>query len=164
MHEQKLVVSGLPEKTFGKGDVLLKEGDPGVEVFVIKDGEISVVSAGKELFRTDAEGTVVGEISVLLAAEHTATVVAERETTVYVIEDLVDFFQGNPEACRSIAQTLAARVANMNRHFVEIRQELKDLHARQDEKGQWRSRLVGLIEKMDAFWGQNILPGGEAKS
>lgn len=161
MKEATLSVSGLPEESFKKGEVILLEGEVGTKVYVLKSGVISVRSLDNELFRTDREGTILGEISVLLAGKHSASVYAEEDCTLWVIEDLVDYFDKRPEAAINVARTLASRVVNMNRHFVEIHQEIAKLQE-SGSKGMG-SQLYKLMEKMDQFWGRDIFPA-KAKS
>ena len=92
---------------------------------------------------------------MLLDSNHTATVTAEEQTTFYVVDDLLKCFESNPTACLKVAQTLATRVMNMNNHFLEIKYEI--LQMQEDASSNRGGRLLTLVEKMDQFWGQDIL-------
>ena len=93
---------------------------------------------------------------MLLDSNHTATVTAEEQTTFYVVDELLNCFENNPTACLKVAQTLATRVMNMNNHFLEIKHEILQLQE-DASSNQGCGKLLTLVEKMDQFWGQDIL-------
>jgi hypothetical protein len=45
---------------------------------------------------------------------------------------------------------------NMNNHFLEIKHEILELQ-KNASPNQGSSKLLTLVEKMDQFWGQDIL-------
>lgn len=156
MNEFTFDVTGLKEQTFEKGEHVLEEGKDSQNVFILKEGNVVVTADGNELCKANAPGTIFGEISVLLDSNHTASVTAEEQTTFYVVDDLLQYFDSNPTACLKVAQTLATRVMNMNNHFLEIKHEI--LQTREiTSANQGNSKLLSLVEKMDQFWGQDIL-------
>jgi CRP-like cAMP-binding protein len=156
MGEETLSVYGLPERSVGAGEILLEEGGVGSTVYILKKGAIKVVADNdKVLYETDTAGTVLGEIAALLGCAHSATVRAETECIVQVIDDLDEFFNANPSACLSVARTLAARVVNMNEHFVELRAEIDALHHSEDDEKK-TGKLYELMVKMDEFWGRDV--------
>ena len=63
------------ETWFTEGECLCREGEPGDEVFVLLDGEVSVSHSGKAA-ATEGPGSCIGELAVLDPAPHEATVVA----------------------------------------------------------------------------------------
>ncbi|RYG64020.1 cyclic nucleotide-binding domain-containing protein [bacterium] len=79
-------------RTLGAGEVLVREGDPSLAVFVIKRGLVEVVletaTGGARVARCCYPGWLLGESSVLgeKAARCTATLRAARETEVWVID------------------------------------------------------------------------------
>ncbi|HCN08725.1 MAG TPA: hypothetical protein DIT01_12390 [Lentisphaeria bacterium] len=156
MNEFSFDVTGLKEQTFEKGEHVLEEGKDSQNVFILKDGNVSVTADGTELCKANTPGTIFGEISVLIDSNHTATVTAEDQTTFYVVDDLMAYFESNPTACLKVAQTLATRVMNMNTHFLEIKHEILQLQE-DASSNQGGSKLLTLVEKMDQFWGQDIL-------
>jgi CRP-like cAMP-binding protein len=153
MNEITLDVQGLEEKTFQSGENVLVEGKQDKLVYIMKEGSVAVNVDGNELCKANTPGTIFGEISVLLNSANTATVTAETETSFYVIDDFMGYFENNPKACIEVAQTLAARVMNMNNHFLEIKHEIME----QEKAGKKSGKLMELVKKMDSFWGQDIL-------
>ena len=149
-------VSDLLEVKFNKGDTVLEEGKPGELVYVLKEGAVRVETAGRELCKINEPLTIFGEISVLLETEHTADVIAEDDSTFYVIKDLVGYLRGSSEASLHVAKILATRVVNMNNTFVEVKNEIEQLQARGETGPSFRQGLLRIVQKMDEFWGRDI--------
>jgi len=67
------------ESWFVPGEALCREGDLGNEVFVLLDGEVSIVRRegdGERLVGVEGPGSVIGELAVLDPAPRRATVIA----------------------------------------------------------------------------------------
>ena len=59
----------LPNKVFSPGDYVCRKGDVGREMYIVKNGTLSVVSEdGEIVFATLGAGSVFGEISLLQIA------------------------------------------------------------------------------------------------
>jgi len=69
---------------FRGGDVLMTEGEPGHEFYVIIDGEVGVTSGGETLAKL-GPGTYVGEQALLDPGPRTATVTALRDTQTVLL-------------------------------------------------------------------------------
>jgi CRP-like cAMP-binding protein len=69
---------------FQAGDVLMTEGEPGHEFYVIIDGEVGVTSGGDTLAKLGA-GAYVGEQALLDPGPRTATVTALRDTQAVLL-------------------------------------------------------------------------------
>lgn len=78
----------LEVKTFSKGDLIIKEGDPGDFIVFISSGEAEIIrniGNRKEKVRTVRSGEIVGEMAVISREPRCATVVAAADTEVIVI-------------------------------------------------------------------------------
>ena len=90
---------GLAEKTFKKGEIIIKEGDVGKTLFFINEGKAGVyVDYGKKNpFRLGfvEAGEFFGEMAILEAYPRSATVVAERNISVIEIpgDDMNSFVE-----------------------------------------------------------------------
>jgi CRP-like cAMP-binding protein len=76
-------------RTFGSGEVLVAEGDPGGSCFVVVAGlvDVDVTAAGRdERAARLAPGATFGELSLFDAAPRSATVVAHTSATVLEID------------------------------------------------------------------------------
>ena len=77
-------------KRFFPGDVIVREGDPGFEAYIITAGRCTVYKGDGEDSMTLNEigvGDVFGELAVFAGQPRTATVRALTEVTVMVLED-----------------------------------------------------------------------------
>jgi CRP-like cAMP-binding protein len=96
--------------TLPAGHVLMREGQPGRETFLIESGEVVVTIDGVEVNRLGA-GEVVGEMAVLEHEPRTATVTAATEISVLVAEARAfSSLAGEPYVGAAIASTIAHRL------------------------------------------------------
>jgi MFS family permease len=79
------LAGALTEQVLSAGSVLLREGEPGRQYFIIASGNVQVTQAGRVLRHLGA-GQAVGEIALLRDIPRTATVTATTTTTVYGLE------------------------------------------------------------------------------
>jgi voltage-gated potassium channel len=68
------------------GDVLVRAGDRGHEMYFIGRGSVEVVAPGGEVYRTLGAGDFFGEIALVDDAERTATVRALAPSDLYVLD------------------------------------------------------------------------------
>lgn len=78
------VAAATIELTVEPGKVLVREGEPGHECFVLVDGTATVTRGGEKI-ATIAAGDVVGELAPLTGGPRTATVTADDRMQVLVI-------------------------------------------------------------------------------
>ena len=109
-----------PTKTLAPGEVLIKEGDPGGDLYVLESGALSVERNGVKLATITAQGALVGEMSVLLGTENTATVKAEKPTTVRVVADALAYLERQPLVALRVAMLLSQRLDATSALLVEL--------------------------------------------
>jgi CRP/FNR family cyclic AMP-dependent transcriptional regulator len=109
-----------PTKTLAPGEVLIKEGDPGGDLYVLESGALSVERNGVKLATITAQGALVGEMSVLLGTESTATVKAEKATTVRVVADALAYLERQPLVALRVAMLLSQRLDATSALLVEL--------------------------------------------
>ncbi len=86
--------------SFSAGKVIVREGDPGQTLYIIKDGEVQIntTRAGEQLpLATLSIGACFGEVSVISGNPRTATVVAVTDCTLLSftrrhIEEVLDAY------------------------------------------------------------------------
>lgn len=66
------------------GKVLAREGEPGLEMFIILEGSASVTRGGRHL-NTVTVGDVIGELAVLTHHPRNATIKAESDLRILVL-------------------------------------------------------------------------------
>jgi flavin reductase (DIM6/NTAB) family NADH-FMN oxidoreductase RutF len=104
------IIAEGEERTFGPGEFIVREGDPGDELFVILEGEARVERKGNRL-ATFGEGEFFGEISVFDGRARSADVVAATPLrTLAISRELVRAaLEREPRAAWAMLETLAAR-------------------------------------------------------
>ena len=78
----------FPRRTFGTGDAIVREGEPGDAAYVIVEGRCEVqkeTPGGTQTLQTIGPGDVFGEMAILTQGPRTATVIATEPTTVLVV-------------------------------------------------------------------------------
>ena len=115
-----------------KGDVIIKEGEEGDELFIIKSGSVRILKNTLQdepytvVILNAAQNIFFGEIGLLLNDRRTATVIAEEDSTFLVTtKDKFKEF-GEKESyiamkiTRQIAQILARRLHKTNDDVVTL--------------------------------------------
>jgi CRP/FNR family cyclic AMP-dependent transcriptional regulator len=108
-----------PTLTLQPGDVLIKEGDPGGDLYVLESGRLRVERDGVTLATISAPGALIGEMSVLLGTENTATVRAEKPSTVRVVKDALAYLERQPLVALRVAMLLSQRLDATSALLVE---------------------------------------------
>jgi CRP-like cAMP-binding protein len=105
------LLPGLDEVSFSEGSWVMRRGDMDPGLYIIVDGEVSVVLEGEELAALTA-GSFVGEISALIDEPVVADVIARTPLRcLYVPPDEVEaFLLANPRVMYRMLQTEARRL------------------------------------------------------
>jgi CRP-like cAMP-binding protein len=100
---------------YRRDEVIVAEGTPANEVFVMIEGGAAVQIGGRQI-GTIGEGEVFGEISFLTGQPRSASVVALGACLVQVIqrEQFASMIKSNPQLMVHVATTLANRVVELN--------------------------------------------------
>ncbi|MGE3820373.1 MAG: Crp/Fnr family transcriptional regulator [Isosphaeraceae bacterium] len=113
------------EETFRDGDVIVREGEDGREMYVIQRGSVSVSKtiAGREVEMARLErGEFFGEMSLLESLPRNATIRAVGETTLLVVKpgSLLLKIRRNPTfACEMLLQ-MSKRLRKVNERLVAL--------------------------------------------
>jgi CRP/FNR family transcriptional regulator, cyclic AMP receptor protein len=105
------VARGLKEVNHKAGTVIAREGDPGVGLFVIVDGEAKVTIGGKTKTKL-GPGDFFGEIALLDGGPRTATVTAETDVKLLGLTEWVfrGLLQEHPAIAVKTLQAMAGRL------------------------------------------------------
>jgi CRP-like cAMP-binding protein len=69
------------------------------------------------------EGTVFGELSILLDKEHSASVECLEDSKFYCIENPREYFEDHPKVIWHIAQILGLRIFNLNQYLADLKHQ-----------------------------------------
>jgi CRP/FNR family transcriptional regulator, cyclic AMP receptor protein len=114
------IAKACTERTFEPGDVIVKQGNPGIGLFVIVEGKVKIVKtseSGERLeLATHGPGEVIGEMSVLDGANRSADVVAVDQTLCLVLSawDFKSFMESHPEVALDILPVVVKRFRETN--------------------------------------------------
>jgi CRP/FNR family transcriptional regulator, cyclic AMP receptor protein len=101
------------EIDFPAGKILIKQGDPGRQFFVVIEGEVTVSKNGKQLPAAAGGSEFYGEISLVSGSPATATVTTVAPTRALVITPA--HFHGlldrSPSIQRRVLHSLSERLA-----------------------------------------------------
>lgn len=114
----KKIAKAGDEVSVPAGHVIVDQGQTGREAFVIVSGSATVRRNGKKV-ATLGEGAVIGELSLLDHGPRTATVIADTECTLFVIDQrhFVGVIEEVPAIAHKIMASLAAKVRDFDRQY-----------------------------------------------
>ena len=110
------------QQTFAVGEVLAKQGEPGDELFIVKEGWVEIALQEEETSRTLVNlgaGQLIGEMSLVDRGPRSATVKAIHDpTVVHVIQhkDFQALCQRNTAIGYKVMLNLAADLSFKLRH------------------------------------------------
>ncbi len=120
------------ERKAKKGDILIREGEVGDELYIIREGYVRVLKNTLQnepytvVLLSEDQHVFFGEIGLLLNDKRTATVVAEVDSTFLVTnrKKFQEFGEKEPLIAllitRQIAQILAKRLHKTNEDVVTL--------------------------------------------
>ncbi len=112
-----------PTLSLAKGEVLVKQGAKGGDLFVLESGELVVERDGREIALINASDSVVGEMSVLLGKPYSATVRATSASRVRVVRDAIRILEGQPGLALRLATILGQRLDATSALLVQMGNE-----------------------------------------
>jgi small-conductance mechanosensitive channel len=103
---------------FGPGEVILREGDPGDSLYVLRSGEVAVrvnVRGQARDLTTLKAGQFFGEMSLMTGESRSATVVAKTDVECYIVskDAFQEILEQKPELAATISEILAKRQADL---------------------------------------------------
>jgi type IV pilus assembly protein PilB len=129
---------------FPPSEVIVREGAPGVSMYVIKSGLVEVrkkdPATGIDFLVAQlSEGAAVGEMSLLTGKPRTATVTTVQPTSVFTLTraDFRNLLTHHPEISLGLARILAERLEDANK---QVGIEYVNLF-----KGKFDARVIGLL-------------------
>ncbi len=112
-------------REYQKGEVIIKEGDLGREMFIIKSGSVEVMKKdddGKMIVLATLErGDFFGEMAILENAPRTAMVIA-RETTSLLVLNVGSFLikiRKDPSFAYTMMQKMSNRIRILNERLLK---------------------------------------------
>lgn len=117
-HFNDVPIELFPDKT-----VILSEGVKSGRLYALAEGCLEVLRGETLIATMDEPGSIVGEMSALLDAPHTATVRTVGETRLHVVTDGVAFLATKPELSWLIARLLARRLNAASTYLADLKRQ-----------------------------------------
>lgn len=114
---------GHPLRILDAGEVLIEAGEAGGELYVLERGRLGVVRDGVEIAVLSEPGAMIGEMSLLLGEDHSATVKAIEASEVRVIEQAVAFLERTPIVALAVATMACERLNRTSALLVEMKKQ-----------------------------------------
>lgn len=106
-------------KRYARGDVIIKEGDKGTDLFVLEKGQLDVFIKGRKVGVIDAvvSQEFFGEVAALLGEKRTATVVAATDCLILRIPkiEIEAVLQRAPSLSAKLARSLCRKLTQSAR-------------------------------------------------
>ncbi len=142
----RLLIELMHNRIYAEGEYIFYQGDPGIGLYIIRDGEVSIVQQdieGKqnELTRLGV-GDFFGELAMLDDEIRSASALAVKETSVTVIfkPDLHEFIEKYPSKgihiLRGFAQIIAIRLRRLNKDYSELYNQFLELKGKKKDENQ----------------------------
>lgn len=117
-----------PELRVAAGDTLIAEGVRTDHLYVLRSGAFDVVRGGVRVVTISEPGSFLGEISAVLGAAPTASVIAGQDSTVHVMAGASTAVRQDPALTFAISQLLARRLLAVTAYLVDIKQQYAGSH------------------------------------
>jgi CRP-like cAMP-binding protein len=131
-YKELLAILGIARgRQFAKGHTIIKEGEPGDELFVLFRGTVEVSKSGMTIANLHAGGHF-GEMGLVDQAPRSATVVSVEETSAISVdrESLLRLMRKDPliavKLLWSFVQVLSERLRNTSDALADLKQELDE--------------------------------------
>ena len=112
-------------RTFPKGTVLFREGEPGREMYVVQSGRVNVskkVGEVEKILASLGPGEFLGEMSILNNKPRSATATCAEDAKLLVIDakTFEAMIRGNAEIAIRMIKKLADRLAEANEQIENL--------------------------------------------
>ena len=116
----------LPEVEFAPGDVVIREGRPSGGIWVLVSGALRVRKGDITVNSIAHPGALIGEISVLLGVDHSATVEATMPSTLRHAADGHALLASDPAITTLVAAGLAERLSFVTSYLADLTHQYAD--------------------------------------
>ena len=113
-----------PSRALAAGEMLITQGTEGGDLFILESGQLLVERDGVRIATIATPSSLIGEMSVVLGTASSATVKAEKPTTVRVIHD----------AQRQALVQVRAHVAHRAKRRIRPAKQLGHVRERKDNQ------------------------------
>ena len=120
------VIRSMQRREVGAGEQLMCQGDASTELFVLESGQVTawLEQAGRAPVRLETMqgGRMVGEVGFFLGTRRTASVVADRPSVVYVMNqrEWTQLARTRPEAAHALTTLVLHLMGQRVAHLTQV--------------------------------------------
>ncbi|MGV3491747.1 MAG: Crp/Fnr family transcriptional regulator, partial [Devosia sp.] len=118
-----VLAKSYPTLILEPGEILFEAGEAQGELYILASGTLRVERDGIAIARISEAGALVGEMSVLLGTDHTATVTAVGPAEVRRIEDGLRWLENSPLAAIHVATLACQRLDATSAALVQLKRD-----------------------------------------
>jgi len=148
---------GGARRDVSAGAEVLHEGGRSGHLYVLIEGRLEVIKGDAIVATITEPGAVLGEMSVLLDAPHTATVRAAENSVIYEIDDAAAFLRERPAVAILIARMLAQRLNVANTYLADLKRQYAG-------HGNHLAMVGDLLQSMINLPPSEVSPGSDRQS
>jgi cAMP-binding proteins - catabolite gene activator and regulatory subunit of cAMP-dependent protein kinases len=157
--ELKEVAAIVHKREYRSGEPVFYQGDPGLGMYIVKDGEVSIVIQGKDGNERElalfGDGDFFGELALLDESPRSANAVCKTECTLigFFRPDLFELIEKNTtlgiKIVLKLAEIVAQRLRHTDKELSKVKSQLERLQAQEErdfhdnEKGPTKEEGAG---------------------
>jgi glucose-6-phosphate 1-dehydrogenase len=105
------VIMALRSQQVAEGDLVIKKGDIGRELYLVARGQVEVLGEQGQVLKVLADGDIFGEIGVLMSTPRTADVRAKTSCDLFVLDkaDFGQILRDSPQFASAVQQVARER-------------------------------------------------------
>lgn len=87
--ELQIVIDAMDEKNVNAGDIVINEGEPGDDLYVVEQGKLAcskVINGAEQHLKNYEAGDVFGELALLYNAPRAATIKSVEGSQLWVLD------------------------------------------------------------------------------
>ena len=160
--ELKEVAVIVHKREYRSGEPVFYQGDPGLGMYIVKDGEVSILIQGKDGNERElavfGDGDFFGELALLDESPRSANAVCKTECTLigFFRPDLFELIEKNTtlgiKIVLKLAEIVAQRLRHTDKELSKVKSQLERLQAQEErdsygsEKGPTKEEGAGKKE------------------
>ena len=148
---------GGVRRNVAAGTEVLHEGGRTGHLYVLIEGRLDVIRGDTVVASLTEPGAVLGEMSVLLDAPHTATVRAAADSVVYEIDDAASFLRQQPAVTLIIARMMAQRLNVATTYLADLKHQYAG-------QGNHLAMVGDVLQSMINLPPSQVSPGSDRQS
>lgn len=152
----KALVSSVTERQFSAGQIIIRQGDPGTEMFIVVSGHVNIFLPGEASRRLSlkdiARGEYFGELALFDDKPRSASALATTDAVLLELTraTLSSYLAQRPRAAMNILETMAGRLRETNALLSE--RVTKNAVEEIENNLTWGQRLADKVAELNGSW------------